>query len=102
MSKSSIIFTISVLLLFLYLYDTGRWAAIVAAFESGAVPPASISGVQASTTSGQASTGTGKGSDKFSETGSTVGSTIGTAYGGPVGGAIGGALGGIFGGIFGF
>ena len=91
MSKATIILLIALAILFLWLYDSGRWPAMVAAVETGAQPPVQQ---QVSATNAQAGvaniTGSGSGAGL-----SSYGSAIGLAAGGPIGAAIGGLIGGV-------
>ena len=92
MSKTTIILLIALAILFLWLYDSGRWPAMVAAIETGATPPVSSQEAPAGN-AGQSMAnivGSGGGAGL-----SAYASEIGMAAGGPVGAAIGGLLGGV-------
>ncbi len=92
MSKTTIILLIALAILFLWLYDSGRWPAMVAAIETGAVPPVqSQSGATAANAQQAAANISASGGNGLAG----YGVTIGAAVGGPVGAAIGGAIGGI-------
>lgn len=104
-------------LLFLWLYDTGRWALITAIFKG--VAPVTASGNQIGVVpanygatcaiwpstcidNGQGGVGStgGTGGNSGAATGGTIGGTIGSIIPG-IGTTIGSILGSIFGGLFG-
>ncbi len=92
MSKATIILLIALAILFLWLYDSGRWPAMVAAVETGAQPPVQQAGVSAANAQAGVANITGSGSGAGL---SSYGSAIGLAAGGPIGAAIGGIIGGV-------